>query len=287
MARRISLTPKRISYLVFGLAVCGVVAYLFYLHVAVLEPTGRRYNESLAVAVPKLNASCQQLSKNSDKLLVERALVPADVKRDHIRVLRTDADKLRNELERFKSESGSLPGIQLTFTSSMFAKSQQLMRQGASTTSEISSVLDEYEQLLSFLAEYYELRQEMDDSLAAFNAYTDLNLLIDNTGGLYENAKAIDDKATILARTQTPRGFEGQKDAMLNLARRTGQALRTQADSYFPPTDEAIYSSARTLEAITSENEKLNNEMLDKTIGDLPIIKSVGDLPEITDRFKF
>lgn len=281
-----SLTLKQLLLIGSGLGILVAVTGAVYYHARYLEPTGSAYNRTIATEVTRLDEACRTLATKSDRFLLEQALVSAAEKEAQLNDLGRASDTIRDELRRFGTTLDSLPPAPVSFTSAHYQKSLQLQDQGGVVIAEITGVLDEYESLLDFLPRYYGLRQEIETDLDRFNGVSDLDTLATDVTGLYQDARTIEAKANALRIAKVPRGFTTQTKDVIELSDRIVRGLRAQAVAFQPPNDLAISSAAQRLESLTAEHDTLNSTSLDGTLQTLPVIKSVSELAETTDRFR-
>ena len=152
------------TYLVIGLAVVILLAIISLAgyNLLILEPAGTAYNSRLQAAISRLRAACDSLSAATEVRLLAPDRSTSEQVAD-IKKLDTQVNDLRKEVDRFAAASNTIGSYFNTYISATYQKSLVLKAHSSSTTSQIQEVLDEYDRLLSFLLDYYRIRQHLTD----------------------------------------------------------------------------------------------------------------------------
>lgn len=280
-------SKKSFGWLVGVLIALAVTSVAVFYHVAIFEVDGKSYIASMSKAAKDLNESCRRVADTSERLLLTEPSLALGDGAAGMQKITNEVRLLRVELEEFRQISDTLPSHPYAFTSASYSKSLSLKEQSKAAIDQVNEVLDEYEGLLAFLTSYYTIRQQLSDELLSFNALADLDALA-GQGPTYELvADSLDIKTTELSRLTPPRGFEEITQRTIALHRAVADGFRDLASGLSPPIDAAIYSAATQLEGLTSRNDQLSGSELDSVLENSPIIKSVSDLRETTDRFRF
>lgn len=287
MATPTRYPARTILWVSMALIIISCIAGLFYYHIAVLEPEGKRYASVLAPSVKQLASACNQLAQDSDRLLAGKALTNHSEKASDIEHLRVRVRELRADLRSFQDTMNTLEPHILPLTSGEYNKSLALNAQAQRSHKGITEVVNEYEGALDFLVPYYALRQQLIDSLEEINSVEDLDTLGSYYYDLYATADLIKQKAASFSAIKPPRGFEDLATQTILNARSAEEGIRALADSYLIPTDAGILAAAVNLETITVQTDTTAYELLEETIQNNPVIRGVSDLPEVIDRFKF
>ncbi len=274
-----------VKWLFISLPVVAIIGATVYYHEAILEPDGKQYVSSMKREISDLDKHYHRVSSISEKLLLEPPNPSFENRTKDIQTLTDEVRGLRANLDSFKQASLDLPTRPYGFISTNYSKSMELKRLSEAAVGQTNEVLDEYSELLTFLTSYYATRQQLDTELSSFNSLTDLNILAGRSSELEQIASRLDKQATELAKLTPPRGLEGITQRTVTLHHKVASGFRELASSLSPPIDAAIYSAASRLEELSNESSQLGDSELDSALEKSPVVISVGDLPEITDRF--
>lgn len=274
------------KWLFISLPIVAIIGATTYYRELILEPDGKQYISNMKKAVADLDTGYRHLAAVSEKLLLESPSPDLGNRIKDIQILSDEAQNLRSELGNLKQSSLTLSSRPYGLISANYSKSLELKSQSEAVIDQTNEVLDEYNELLNFLTSYYAIRQRLDTELSAFNSLDDLNVLAGRSSELEQIATELDKQTSELSKIAPPRGLESISQHTVTLHSKVANGFRKLASSLSPPVDAAIYSAAAELEELTNENSQLGDSELDSALENSPIMSSISDLPEITDRFK-
>lgn len=282
VARRFKRITIRI--ILIGVA-AAVIATLFYL-MLVLEPQGRSYTTKLQSASGSLRTKCSELIRKTEELLLESPpRTMAEIGSD-IGSLQGLSKQTRDELAHFKSVSGDFHQTFYVLIAKDYHRAVTLNRQATSINQQIDEVLDEYDQLINFLDDFYVIQRSVNDELDSFNALTDLNVLSNTSEELRGIATNIRSQTEELKKQPVPLGLEDVHEKSIAAYTHAADGYDALAAALFPPIDSYIYSAAGEIEAATEESAA-SSELLERTLEELPTIEHVQELTEKIDLLKF
>jgi len=278
---------RRVVTWTVWLSVLLVIAGMSAYHLLVLEPIGHTYLATLHPAADDLRKRCTNLVSTTQVLLLEEPPRDQASVGTTIANLRRASDETRRELHDFATVTEAIgPRPHVPISSSTYYRAITLKNHARGTIDQINEVLDEYDQLASFLASYYAAHERITSELMAFNAQTDLNVLVGRSPQLHATAADILQQSEMLANLPTPRGLEDTVAKSIAIHKRAAHGFDALGSGLSPPVDNLIYGAAKELEATTEENDA-SFDSLEHSLEALPVFTHIVELPEKIERFKF
>ncbi len=259
----------------------ALLAFSLLAYAEIIRPNqhARAYDSRLSVAADDLHNCFLQLADNENSAIFYAPDIPLAQKQDNIKTIQQSIRRCNGELQRFYYDAQTLQSLYLSGYTADYRQSRTTKDHALNVAGQSNDVLRQYDQMATFLGEYYQGLEQFIEYTDKLNQTADLSSLQNQVPQLRQQAAELRAQATDMRKLKPTPGFEpmvGPTAAMLDQA---ASGFDLLASGYSRQNDTTITAGFTAIEsAVATYNASVQQMSFDLLVKAY-ITKQVAALP--------